>query len=453
MNHVKRVVTVVVVVGIAAACGGKSGPPPAVAKPAPKTLEDKCTAGDGAACADACRAKVGTGGEAGLRALPNERALQARALCDRGCDLGDSGACGGSGLLRLFGLGGPSDPPAGVALLTKACDGGSAKSCGNLGGTYLAGRFGVVPDVPRGVALMERACKEGYGNACVNLGRVALDAGDSPRAETFGKRACDLGEEGGCVVLGILTVRGYRKAETAADQPEAIFARACDKAESLGCAALADVYYFGHGAPKDERRGCELFVKSCELSEAEACRGAGYCWSRGLLGPADPVKAGVAFATACDAGHLGACVDLGLSYEAQGRDLDHVASLYRRACDGKVTEACANLGRVYLNAIGVARDLDKAEALFKTTCAEKSGAGCNGFALIEVARAGGWPDKADAIKKAYEARCKANDAAACYTLALLLDDGPRARDALKKACDAKNVGACLEKERRDHATP
>ncbi|HEX7601283.1 MAG TPA: tetratricopeptide repeat protein [Polyangiaceae bacterium] len=452
----KRVVTVAVVLGLAAACGGKSGPPPAVAtvaKPAPKTLEDRCAAGDGAACADACRTKVGIGSEAGLRALPSDRALQARALCDRGCDLGDSGACGGSGLLRLFGLGGPSDPPAGLALLSKACEGGSAKACGNLGGTYVAGRFGVPPDPARGFALLERACKEGYGYACVNLARTSLDLGDAVKSEAYGKRACDQGEEGGCVVLGILAVRGYRRAEGAADQPESLFKRACDKGESLGCTALADMYYFGHGGPKDERRGCELFVKSCEMGEAEGCRNAGYCWSRGLLGPVDPAKAGEAFARACDGGNLAACVDLGMTYETQDRGLDHVASLYRRACDAKITEACANLGRVYLNGIGVARDLDKAEALFKATCVERSVAACNGLALIEVARSGGWPDKADAIKKAYEARCKANDAAACYTLALLLEDGPRAKDALKKACDAKNVGACLEKERREHAAP
>ena len=104
----------------------------------------------------------------------------------------------------------------------------------------------------------------------------------------------------------------------------------------------------------------------------------------------------------------------------------------------------------------MAQDVDKAEALFTSACAEKEVSGCNGLALVPVARAG-WPDKWEAIKKSLETKCKANDAAACYSLAIVLETGqgklpadmPRAKELLKKACDGKNAGACLEKDRLD----
>ena len=161
------------------------------------------------------------------------------------------------------------------------------------------------------------------------------------------------------------------------------------------------------------------------------------------------------FATACSGGSLDACIDLGLMCERQNRDLDKVAALYKRACDGKVVIGCVHLGRAYAKGLGVAQDLDKAEALFKAACAEKSAFGCNDLAMVAITH-DGWPDKGDAIKKSLEARCKANDAAACYTLAVVLETGRggtisadpvRAKDLLKKACDGGSVGGCLEKAR------
>ena len=85
--------------------------------------------------------------------------------------------------------------------LTKACDGGNAGGCNNLGLMYDKGE-GVKQDKFKAVELYKKACLGGIAGGCNDLG-VKYEKGEGIRQdnsealELYGK-ACDLKHELGC---------------------------------------------------------------------------------------------------------------------------------------------------------------------------------------------------------------------------------------------------------------
>ena len=60
------------------------------------------------------------------------------------------------------------DPGKAAALARKACDGGIAKGCSNLGLLYESGT-GVAKDLQQAEELFHKACEGGYDEGCKNL--------------------------------------------------------------------------------------------------------------------------------------------------------------------------------------------------------------------------------------------------------------------------------------------
>jgi TPR repeat protein len=95
----------------------------------------------------------------------------------------------------------------------KACDGGYAIGCSNLGSMYLNGD-GVRQDKFKAVELYTKACDGRNAGGCSNLG-VMYDNGDGVRQDKskalqlFGK-ACDMKNEGGCKNYAILKNQGIK---------------------------------------------------------------------------------------------------------------------------------------------------------------------------------------------------------------------------------------------------
>ena len=69
---------------------------------------------------------------------------------------------------------------------------------------------------------------------------------------------------------------------------------------------------------------------------------------------------------------MDACNNLGFNYgngHGVAKDLDRANALYKQACDGGNMRGCSNLGFNYDNGHGVAKDLDRANArLYKQAC-------------------------------------------------------------------------------------
>lgn len=126
--------------------------------------------------------------EEGL-SVPKSEGL-ARGFYKKACDGGDLRACGDLGRMLALGQGGARDVDAAIALLKRACDGGSegAGACGNLGMIYING--GKPAEHELGAGLLERACAQGDGLACDRIGGFyAMGAKGFARQE---RRAADL---------------------------------------------------------------------------------------------------------------------------------------------------------------------------------------------------------------------------------------------------------------------
>lgn len=138
-------------------------PPTAAPPPAIPTgdLERGCASGDGAAC----MALAGRH----LAAEPRD-AIAAAALLDRACAGGHALACVNLGLMLLRGDGLPRDPTRGAALHQRACDLGLAVACGRLGVLYRNGT-GVPRDEARARAAFQKACDGGDRGACLTVER------------------------------------------------------------------------------------------------------------------------------------------------------------------------------------------------------------------------------------------------------------------------------------------
>ena len=86
-------------------------------------------------------------------------------------------------------------------LYHRACEGGDAQACNNLGASYADGA-GVVKDLSRAIDLYRRACDAQNEYGCRNLAtKYEYGSGvakDLSRALTLYRTACDLKHEGAC---------------------------------------------------------------------------------------------------------------------------------------------------------------------------------------------------------------------------------------------------------------
>ena len=83
-------------------------------------------------------------------------------------------------------------------LFGKACHGGNAESCYNLGSLYAKGQ-----NYTQAAKLFEQACNGGYANGCFNLGVYNFYGTGKPQqdlsaAKKYYGKACDLGNQNGC---------------------------------------------------------------------------------------------------------------------------------------------------------------------------------------------------------------------------------------------------------------
>ncbi len=117
--------------------------------------------------------------------------------------------------------------------------------------------------------------------------------------------------------------------------------------------------------------------------------------------------------------------------DAVGTDPKRAFTLFESACTARYAPACLQLGVMYQSGRGraVAKDRDKANALFEKGCELGDGAGCQKRGSValdadEAKEARGWFDKG----------CTKDDGVACGYLALMIDHG---YGGAKDAADAK----------------
>jgi hypothetical protein len=154
-------------------------------------------------------------------------------LYDEACARGHLPSCSNRGL-ELVNT--PADGQRGIRLLERACNGGYALGCANLGSQYQSGRL-VPYDVVRAAELFQRACDARESVGCTHLGLAyAVGRGvpkDRQRAATLLRRGCDLGAAWACAELAD---HGLSDGTIKPPEARALYTRACERGFDYGCA-------------------------------------------------------------------------------------------------------------------------------------------------------------------------------------------------------------------------
>jgi serine/threonine-protein kinase len=158
-------------------------------------------------------------------------------------------------------------------LLDKACTGGSAEACKDLGNLYHDGNT-VPKDSSRAAALYTKACNAHIGVSCTNLGAMYHNgdgvAQNDVRAADLYSQGCDAGDAIGCTNLGnsYWNGRGVPQDDSRA---AALYAQACNTGNGAGCSSLGNCYWFGRGEAKNPDMARQMFIKGCGLGNQWGC--------------------------------------------------------------------------------------------------------------------------------------------------------------------------------------
>ncbi len=318
--------------------------------------EQRCAAGDAAACARA--AELYFEGKNG-HALDMARSFRHAA---RACRAGDAHGCMLAGYHHQDGLGTAWDPGKAVAAYERACAGGSGTACYNLATMY-SGGHGVDSDMARANdytararAAWEAACKGGEPRWCTNAA-FAMDGDGEPSTATrqamlaLDQRACDAQVLIGCVEAARL------KVELGELTPTAWIAeleRLCSAGEPEACTAAAFTLLEGERLPKEPGRAIGLLGRACRAGEKHACLRLGIETQLGQVVAKDEAAALRFLAVACDRAAGRACFLMAAKHTARGDKAETVRSS-RRACWMGQAESCGVLGQAYLGGHVVAQ--------------------------------------------------------------------------------------------------
>jgi hypothetical protein len=154
---------------------------------------------------------------------------------------------------------------------------------------------------------------------------------------------------------------------------------------------------------------------------------------------------------ACNGGRGGGCGNLGVMYQngnGVAKDPAQAVALYRKACDGGALAACNNLGGMYDDGSGVAQDPAQAVALYRKACDGGEPTACNNLGVMYDDGSGVAKDPAQAVSL-YRKGCDGGEPTACNNLGVMYANGngvaqdPAQAVALySKGCDGGEPTAC-----------
>lgn len=219
----------------------------------------------------------------------------------------------------------------------------------------------------------EAGCAAGFGPACHLLGAQYRDgagvAKDAAKAATYFQKGCDGGHGASCASLGWAFEDGVGVAKDAA-RAFALYRKACDANDRWACTRLAFALASGAGVDKDVAEAARLLDKSCTAGDAMACAKLGAMLRVGEELPQDLPRAEPLLRSACEKGSSWGCGELAGLLVARGatQDLQEAARLLEGACEKDDATFCAMLAGLLELGHGVARDPARATALYRRAC-------------------------------------------------------------------------------------
>ena len=141
------------------------------------------------------------------------------------------------------------------------------------------------------------------------------------------------------------------------------------------------------------------------------------------------------------------CNELGILY-LRKQDYTKAKEYYSRACDGKYTSGCFNLGGMYSNGEGVQQDFFKAKEYYSKGCDLGDNWSCGTLGNMYLEGKGVRQDYLKA-KEYYTKACNGKGAVGCYNLGAMYNTGQgvrqnfaTAKEYFGKACDLGYQNGC-----------
>ncbi|MDR1889717.1 MAG: sel1 repeat family protein [Zoogloeaceae bacterium] len=293
------------------------------------------------------------------------------------------------------------------------------------------------------------SCAPRSPDVLFNEAEAAYEEEDYAAAAKLYDKACDGGHFRACGALGFM----YDHAEGVKEDHEKaarLYQKACDNNDIRGCNNLGISYDNGEGVEQDKRKAASLYEKSCNAGLGDGCNNLGMMYDEGVgveknaeTANALHEKAFAYFEQACvkDAqadkdNDLNRCYNkLAADYDSGEQikqDYTKVARLYEKSCNNGSGGGCNHLADLYVNGVGVSKDLKKAGALreqafthHEQACEGKEDVnGCYNATGAQY-ESGDWGFEHDDSKAArlYEKSCNHENGAGCNKLGLLYEAG------------------------------
>lgn len=233
---------------------------------------------------------------------------------------------------------------------------------------------GVAKDITAGINSLEQAHKRGFIAATGEMGLAIYlrlkpsglgDALDKSSGLVLLEKAKLAGDANSSQYLkniddGIYEQIIKKRAKSATD---------CSNGDAIACAQAAFMIEYGEGGPMNKETARELYLKACHLQNDYGCYASGVMFSSGTGGEKDLAQAEKYYELACNKNYYGACFNLA-NQLSRGTDEQKTKAilLFDKACKGKDTRACFNLGIAYHFGNSVSIDFVKALELYTLAC-------------------------------------------------------------------------------------
>lgn len=263
--------------------------------------------------------------------------------------------------------------------LTKKCDLGDIKACGELGFKYQTDPAS--KNMQEAIKYYDIACNGGYSQSCFNLANIY-----------------EIGNE----------------VEKDLTKSLIFYDRACEKAEdnitqNLACIKIASANELGISIKKDDKLAFKNYAKSCSAGNPDACERLGNYYLTGATGEKSPQSAAVLFESACVGGNVQACNNLGIMLQTgNGVQKNELKALtaYNTACANNLMQACNNLALLILSS-----QENITNTLFINSCNAKVPVGCNNIGIIAQNA-----KNFNFAKEVYKKSCEMGDQQGCNLL-------------------------------------
>lgn len=209
------------------------------------------------------------------------------------------------------------------------------------------------------------------------------------------------------VVVAVAAGSGAHHALAQNTAPDDPVAQAAQVGDARAQAILGQRYMDGHGVLQDYAAAVHWLTRAANAGEPDARNNLGKLYFEGLGVPQNTATAIAWLEKAAESGAPDMLYDLATALESTGQEdaLKRAFALYSQGSEAGHVPSATNLGVMYQNGVGIARDLDRAKTLYEMGAATDAPRALNNLGLLYVRGDGvaqDYPRAAELFKRAAE---------------------------------------------------